>query len=329
MRIAVLFAASLIASAACTVEPDLSEGAQSVVSNNRLASNRLASNRLASNRLASNRLASNRLASNHLEANALALGDLIETVEGRDLLGYVISCALPQDVTFTATDSHGTSYDFFGGLGLAPRWIDHALDRQGKRWVSACLFARVNALNVAVPISMRGPHKELVATPDEIANWPLQEGAFWGDWFVPEPAPLQWYACRGKDEVLTPGLGGLAERECTEPDPANPGHTICGFIDAGDCGDYAPPASAHACNHFSSHGYWISCAADTHGGSHHDYDDDHDDAHPGADAMTDDHRDDDRDDGDRDHDDDDDGHGHGANGQTRGRFHQVITTFIQ
>ena len=69
---------------------------QSVVAHNRLSVNRLAVNRLAVNRLAVNRLAVNRLAVNRLAANLETMGDLLATPEGQDLLGYIVSCALPE-----------------------------------------------------------------------------------------------------------------------------------------------------------------------------------------------------------------------------------------
>src|SRR5438093_1254000 len=85
---------------------------------NKLASNKLASNKLASNQLASNRLASNRLATNQLSADPSA-NDLLSTEDGRYVYSYIVSCALPADVTIVATVD-GTTYEFPGGLGLTP-----------------------------------------------------------------------------------------------------------------------------------------------------------------------------------------------------------------
>jgi len=73
-----------------------------VVTHNRLATNRLATNRLATNRLSTNRLATNRLSTNGLVADPSAQ-DLISSEEGRDLYSYIVSCALPADVTIVAT----------------------------------------------------------------------------------------------------------------------------------------------------------------------------------------------------------------------------------
>lgn len=296
--------ASLLVACTDVVEPEEGTSSQSVLVDNRLAANRLAANRLAANRLAANRLAANRLAANRLRLDPIAAGDLLTTPEGIDLLTFVVSCALPEGVTLVAEDP--TTHDpleFFGEVGLAPRWAHRRLDKIGQRWISACLFARVNANNVTVPISLRGPHRGLVTTPEERAGWTLEEGAFYGNLFLPLDQPIDWIACRGRTQAAGE-TGGLVDRDCTEPDPQNPGKTFCGFTFAGDCEDYTPPPSEHACRKFSQHGYYAACAAESifprhHGGNSHDDDDD---------------------DGDCDHDDDD---GHAP------VYHQVITVFTQ
>ncbi len=325
MRTLSWVAIALVTATACTDElAQESEGSQSIVANNRLSSNRLSSNRLSSNRLSSNRLSSNRLSSNHLQADLTAVGDLIQTAEGQELLSYMVSCALPEgQILIAPNPAHATNpaepenLEFFGEIGLAPRWIDRPLDKVGKRWVSACLYARVNAYNVTVPVSMRGPHRGLATTPAETAAWTLEEGAFYGDYFRPLNEPIIWIACRGKDQAAGE-MGGLNERDCAEPDPAHPGLTLCGFSYAGDCGDYAPPKTKHACGHFSSKGFWVSCKntnAFPHAQADFFSDDDDDGDHS--------HGDDDQDDDD----DDDDSGNH--NGCGKKVFHQVITTFVK
>src|SRR5215831_3048632 len=81
----------------CGVDEQIKSSAQSLVTHNALASNALASNALASNALASNQLSSNRF--------TVADRDLIETEDGREVLTYTVSCALPDGVTLTGTDS--------------------------------------------------------------------------------------------------------------------------------------------------------------------------------------------------------------------------------
>jgi hypothetical protein len=231
---------------------------------------KLATNKLATNKLSPYSAASGSDAASNLAARPIALNlvgpktyaanpegtrDFISAPEGRELLSFIVSCALPEDVTLVATAPDGTPLEFPGELGLANEWLDHPLRKAGRGWVSACLFARVNNNDVALPISLRGQHQALATPPEEEAAWTLEEGAFYGDYFVAPGEPVQWIACRGKDQA-TGETGGLVDRDCTEPDPNDPTHTKCGFIYAGDCGDFAP---VHACEHFSPQGYYRDC----------------------------------------------------------------------
>jgi len=317
----------------CATETDYGESTSSVVADNRLAANRLAANRLAANRLAANRLAANRLAANRLELNVIDANDLLCTPEGREVLSFIVSCAVDEGQTLEATiNLHtcdpaeadvDTTFEFLGDLGLANSWLNHPVDRVGKGWVSACLFARVNAASVPVPVSLRGNHPKLAATADEIAGWTLQEGAFYGNYFdFTDPAdPIDWNACEGVDQATLGEVGGLITRDCAEPDGTT-GLTQCGFKFAGPCGDFAP---SYACKSFNEEGtFYGKCQAEPvygeaagHGGHGHGHHHGHGHAHG--------HN----------------GHGHGnghGNGHGHGKDHhcnhgddiyrQVITTYV-
>ena len=242
-----------LAVVACTDESEnLSSGTHGVVTTNRITSNRIAGNRIAGNRIAAN----------NWDANEATMGELLATPEGQELLSFLIGCALPEGVTITADDTStpaaGDTVEFFGEIGVAPEWINRALDDTDRRWVSACILSRVNDNNVTVEISIRGPHPALATVPSERVSHPIEEGAFYGDIFGPVNRPLAWYACRGRAQAAGE-VGGLNDRDCTEPDPAHPGYTQCGFIFAGDCADYAPPRNNYACERFSLEGYYVSC----------------------------------------------------------------------
>ena len=227
---------------ACTDDvQSVGETVSAVTSNNRLSANRLSANRLSANRL-------------QLHASS---SDLIATEEGREVLTFLVGCAVSPDQTLVGSFG-GTTYEFHGELGLASHWLDRPLDRKGAGWVSACLFARVNANAVEVEISLRGNHEQLAVTADEAANWSLQEGAFYGNYFTPENQPIDWVACRGSAQA-SGEYGGLVDRDCAEPDPENPGKTICGFTYAGDCGDFA---ARYACKKYDSGGtFYKKCYA--------------------------------------------------------------------
>lgn len=253
---------ALLAFAACTDESDeLNSGTHGVVVNNRIASNRIAANRIAANRIAANRIAANRIAANRFEANIESMGELLESAEGQELLAFLISCALPEGESLVAPDLSfpgAPDIEFFGEIGVAPDWATEPLDANGRRWVTACILSRVNDNGVSVEISIRGPNAALASTPGELATWSVEEGAFYGDIFGALNKPLEWYACRGADQAAGE-TGGLNDRDCTEPNPANPGHTMCGFIYAGDCADFAAPKNKYACEAYSDDGYYENC----------------------------------------------------------------------
>src|SRR5882672_10830663 len=87
----------------CVADDKVGSTSQSIVQDNRLSANRLSANRLSANRLSANRLSANRLSANRLQLGSSA-DDLIETADGREVLTYMISCAVPEGTTLVATD---------------------------------------------------------------------------------------------------------------------------------------------------------------------------------------------------------------------------------
>jgi hypothetical protein len=261
IRIGTALAAATIALAAW--EPGSTTHA--VESHNRLATNRLATNRLATNRLATNKLAAYALTSTRLEANTTS-AELLQTPDGREVYSYLISCALPEGMVIEATIAGApdsappeTNYvcaagrcSFYGAIGLAEDWIDHRLASKDERWMSACMFARVNANDTAEAVSLRGTHPRLATSQDEAELYTVVEGAFFGNLFTHEDDPIEWIACRGEGQAQGE-FGGLTLRDCAEEDPAHPGTTYCQFVYAGDCRDYSPEfPSPYACKSFDT-----------------------------------------------------------------------------
>lgn len=211
-----------------------------------------AENRLATNRLATNRLATNRLATNSLSSTA-ALADLTTMASddgGRELLTYMVSCALPAGANLEVSTDAGV-YTFEGLLGLAPTWLDTPLSLTDRRWVSACLLARVNYYGVSVHLSMRGDTPALATTNDEIAAYPLYEGAFWGDLFGSGDQVKN--ACISRFKSHDPQIADLPLRQCTVP--TGTGSTWCDFTAAGVCEDICSSAAG-------TNGY-ATCAGET------------------------------------------------------------------
>ncbi len=227
-------------------------------------------------------------------------GDLVATEGGRSVLSYVITWALPADITLEANQNACTvdddckehlqdgtvnnanptytgscyagtcRYDFPGNLGLAQEWLHAPLNSTGKGWISACLLARVNLHDTAEEISLRGAHPALTISPDEATLFSVEEGAFYGNLFTPADNPPIEIACRGEGQA-SGEFGGLVSRDCTEPDPNNPGFTLCGFTFAGDCRDFTPAfPSPFACEKFGpgpkgipTHGSFYSVCHET------------------------------------------------------------------
>ena len=280
---------------ACAVAPSESTMSSDEVSPNRITGNRITGNRIELGRLSLSRLAGTRLSDRRMRLTPVAQ-PLLATEDGRELLSLVVSCAVPLGITLVGT-VNGADFDLLGEIGLAPQWLSARLDRVGQHWVSACMFSRVNALEVVIPISMRGPHHELATVPGERDAWTLEEGAFFGNAFTPLNRPLQWFACRGRDKAAG-DAGRLVDRICTQPDPAHPGFTLCGMIFAGDCGNFARDQS---CESFSARGtFYERCHTsplrhrhghdlDHHGRNDdqgHDRDDDDDDAQVFGEVIT-------------------------------------------
>lgn len=213
--------------------PELGSTESHVESQNRISLNRISLNRISLNRISLNGLTSLGGAST-----------MLDTADNRDVVKYLVECALPEGSSVTLSDANGT-YTFDGAIGLAPGWATTAPSASEKRWVSACLLARTNAYGVSVSISMRGSNAALGVDSAEAAAYGLREGAFWGDVFGDE---FDANACPGPLKLADSQLSTLPLRACTVS--ADGLHTTCGHEYAGPC--------ASACTDDS--GNYTSCA---------------------------------------------------------------------
>jgi hypothetical protein len=244
--------------AACVDAPGESTTSQPKIITNKIITNKIITNKLAAAKVAASKISATEIDSGSFSVNLDTAGELLSTPTGREVFAALVNCALPQTIMLETT-INGETFDFFGDVGLAPEWISRGLYDSGKRWVSACLFARVNAVEIPIAVSMRGPSPALGTDSDERSALPLQEGAFYGNYFTPKDQPIDWYACRGLDKAQG-NAGDLISRNCAAPDPAKPGLTLCGFSYAGDCGSFG---SAHACEQFALGGtFFQRCHGD-------------------------------------------------------------------
>lgn len=103
-----------------------------------------------------------------------------------DTIKYAVQCAL--ESTQSVTNPHnGATYQ--GLVGLAPNWRTQALDTDGRRWVTACMVQRLNALGLPVPILLEGDHAPLYESTSLDGQYPFEESTAFGDLFS-STAPL-------------------------------------------------------------------------------------------------------------------------------------------
>ena len=203
--------------------------------------NLTAVNKLAANKLAANKLAANKLAANKLAANSLGAHDLMSTPDGRDVMSYVVGCALVTGQTYVDHDSDGNEYSFPGWLGLATAWADRAPTVEERQLVTGCLLSRTNYFGVSVQISLRGDSDLLATDADEIAAFPADEAAFWGDLFDPSGV-ISEHACESAAKVANESGASYALRQCATPS-GDGVTTLCGFTYEGTCGAQVPTAT--------------------------------------------------------------------------------------
>jgi hypothetical protein len=175
--------------AACAPELPVGQRSQSA----------LAYNALAFNAMAYNALAFNALAFNGLQIHGLDVAD----ASLRRFVEYFVSCALPAGDEVVVND-----VAFAGAIGLAPEWPAGACDAGCRRWISACLLARVNARGERVEISLRGPHPALRPGPAELAAFTDEEGTYYGD------TSGQPWATSARDDLELPRTCGASIDGC-------------------------------------------------------------------------------------------------------------------
>lgn len=167
---------------------------------------------------------------------------LASTAEQRELLTYLVRCALPEDVVLYAQHGPGR-FTFQGRLGLAPGWLYEAMTPSEERWVSACLLAHVNYFGQSVLISLRATPPVvpgLAVSADEQHTFTIFEGGFFGNLFLPTPVA---YTCQGDRTPAQERDPILQDRVCTHgtgtTTAAGAPITFCRLLVTGRCNDAA------------------------------------------------------------------------------------------
>jgi hypothetical protein len=190
--------------------------------------------RITVNALSPSAYAGSQLTTGVLDATgAAAMGP---TSQARKVLAFAVNCALSstQSVTFTVG---GVEFTDYGAMGMAPGWVTSGLTATEAAWISACLLARVNLSASVVSISARGSATGLGTTAAELADYQVEEGAFWGNAFT-NLGSVTSFSCNGVDQAADDSYGDLPYRECAQWDGVTGSHlSPCGMSYAGLCSD--------------------------------------------------------------------------------------------
>ncbi|WP_437937497.1 hypothetical protein [Sorangium sp. So ce341] len=189
----------------------MAEVQQEVVVYNALTRNALTRNALTRNALTRNALTRNALTRNALMGNSLT-SEALRDPESRELLSFIVSCALPEDEKITV-EVDRRSYTFVGELGLAAEWgrRNGSCGEKCQEWVSACLLSRVNYLGEHVTISLRGKNEALSSTKRERDKYEAPEATYYGNVFLENQ---RRFACLAPGERSIPRVCGPSVDDC-------------------------------------------------------------------------------------------------------------------
>src|SRR4029079_13148776 len=140
----------------------------SLESENGLSMNGLSMNGVSMNGLSMTVLSMNGLSMNGLSMNGLASVDglsntagLMTTPGGRDIVKYMVRCALPAGQSLTKQDQNGVSYTCPGVIGTAPEAVNGTCDLDCQERLSACMLAHVNNSGAQIAIWLVRPHARI------------------------------------------------------------------------------------------------------------------------------------------------------------------------
>lgn len=162
---------------------------------------------------------------------------LAHTEQGRQLLKYLVSCALPAQDS-VVVNVQGQRYVFQGMLGGVPAWVERALTDNEKRILSACMAARTNFFQKTVRISLRSDDpaapEGFQTTVEERETYPFFEASFFGNYFVANPVS---YVCLGDQTDAREQHMENVFRVCSLPHESLVGYSRCNFKIVGKCKD--------------------------------------------------------------------------------------------
>jgi hypothetical protein len=140
---------------------------------------------------------------------------LMTTSGGRDVVKYLVKCALAAGDTLVKQDQYNVSYTYPGAIGLCPSWktAGIATMQTCQETISACMLAHVNTAGVHIPIWLVSDTSTAIGWGQD-PNYPNQEGTFFGNIFQTNTAGhVDAYYCNGPgfDKDVVPGRLGATQ----------------------------------------------------------------------------------------------------------------------
>ena len=166
------------------------------------------------------------------------------------LMKYLVKCSLPLGLGMDF-DYGGVHYLWPGLFGFAPHWAEgESIPENEQQLVTACLSAHANRYGAHVPISVLGrdaDQRPLAISADELSNFPVTEGCFFGNVFRKDGA----FSASDRPTALTADESSL--RACALPDRTGSGaSSMCAPMQyAGNCRDLCQPDPTNT--------YYVSC----------------------------------------------------------------------
>ena len=262
-RLAVLLATCCVAACVQEAPAGVASTDDALESTNGFTMNGFTMNGFTMNGFTMNGLSLNGFTMNGFTMNGLSLPNglssttgLMTTSGGRQVVKYMVKCAYPDGQSLVKKDQYGTSYTFYGSIGIAPELAAGPCDLDCQEKISACMLAHVNNSGQHISIWMVGPDPGIGWGSS--TQYPYQEGAYFGNIFA---SPWQGYYCAGNDMASgeVPGRLGTpmasnvyvdrygGDGRCKQPTACtvtNEGYTNCA-----DPAPIAPYAAGHKWSH--------------------------------------------------------------------------------
>jgi hypothetical protein len=184
---------------------------------------------------------------------------LVDSEAGRALLSYVVRCALATGDSAAFPRAGAADLVHAGSLGFATDWKEDSLDGTGRRLMTGCLMAHVNAFETQVPISIRNAIVGDAGLAEKLL-YSSQELAVYGNYFAPA-SERELYVCFGRAVALAfgplGGVGGLLPnyldlRVCSTSEG-------CGFQRVGACYRWPLTGVTQSACEYQSGSFYDTC----------------------------------------------------------------------